>query len=198
MNIIFTSLIVIGIIVAALNGNIEVITQAAVNSAASAVEKIFGIVGIISLWLGIAKIAEKSGLIEGLSRILYPFVKHLFPSIPEGHPAMGSMLMNMSANLLGFGSAATPFGLKAIAEMQQLNDEPDTATEAMCTFLAINTSSVTLVPATIIGLRASAGAKNPTDIISCILFATTCSTATAIIADYVFRTYYRLKKRRGR
>ncbi|MDI3534906.1 MAG: spore maturation protein [Thermosediminibacterales bacterium] len=198
MNIIFTSLIVIGIIVAAINGNIEVITQAAVNSAASAVEKIFGLVGIISLWLGIAKIAEKSGLIEALSRMLYPLVKYLFPSIPEGHPAMGSMLMNMSANLLGFGSAATPFGLKAIAEMQQLNDEPDTATEAMCTFLAINTSSVTLVPATIIGLRASAGAKNPTDIISCILFATTCSTATAITADYIFRTYYRIKKRWGR
>jgi len=193
MNIIFSLLILIGIIVAAANGRIEIITETAINSAISAVERIFGLIGIISLWLGIAKIAEKSGLIETLSRILYPFVKHLFPTIPEGHPAMGSMLMNMSANILGFGSAATPFGLKAIAEMQELNDDPETASEAMCTFLAINTSSITLVPATVIGLRAAAGSKNPTDIVGAILFATTCSTMTAIIADYFFRTYYRVK-----
>lgn len=195
MNFIFSMFIVIGIFVAALNGRIEIITETAIDSAVSAVERIFGLVGIISLWLGIAKIAEKSGLIESLSRMLYPIVKHLFPSIPEGHPAMGSMLMNMSANILGFGSAATPFGLKAIAEMQKLNDDPESASEAMCTFLAINTSSITLVPATIIGLRAAAGASNPTDIIGPILFATTCSTLTAITADYIFRTYNRLKNR---
>jgi spore maturation protein A len=101
----------------------------------------------------------------------------------------------MSANILGFGSAATPFGLKAIAEMQKLNDDPETASEAMCTFLAINTSSITLVPATVIGLRAAAGSKNPTDIIGAILFATTCSTMTAIITDCFFRTYYRVKNK---
>lgn len=194
MNVIFSSLIIIGIIVASLSGNVEIITSAAINSAASAVERIIALVGIISLWLGIARIAEKSGFIDSLSRLIYPVVKHLFPSIPEGHPAMGAMLMNMSANLLGFGSAATPFGLKAITEMQKLNPNPDTASEPMITFLAINTSSITLVPATIIGMRAAAGAKNPTDIITGILFATFCSTATAIVADYVFRVYNRLSK----
>lgn len=194
MNVIFATLMIAGIVVAAANGNVGVITTAAISSAASAVERIIALVGIISLWLGIARIAEQSGFIDAVSRAIYPLVRPLFPSIPRGHPAMGSMLMNMSANLLGFGSAATPFGLKAIAEMQKLNPRPDTASEPMITFLAINTSSITLVPATIIGMRAASGAQNPTDILPGILFATMCSTLTAITGDYLFRTYHRVFK----
>lgn len=195
MNVIFSLLILTGIAYSAFHGNIDAVTQTAINSATGAVERVFAIAGIISLWLGIARIAEKSGLIEFISRVIYPFVKFLFPSIPAGHPAMGAMLMNMSANLLGFGSAATPFGLKAMAEMQKLNRDPETATEAMCTFLAINTSSITLVPTTIIGLRAANGSRNPTEVIGMILFATMCSTATAVIADLFFRTCYRIMHR---
>ena len=192
MNIVFTFLVLSGIIFFAINGNIDSVAQVAMMSASSAVERVITLVGMICLWLGVAKIAEKSGLIEVLSNAIHPFVRFLFPSVPEGHPAMGAMLMNMGANILGFGNAATPFGLKAMAELQKLNDKPDTASEAMCTFLAINTSSVTLIPTTIIGLRAASGSRNPTEVIGLIIFATTCSTLVAVIADFIFRKLYRL------
>ncbi|HHY14326.1 MAG TPA: spore maturation protein [Thermoanaerobacterales bacterium] len=192
MNIVFTFLMLSGIIFFAINGNIDSVAQVAMMSASSAVERVIALVGMICLWLGVAKIAEKSGLIEVLSNAIHPFVRFLFPSVPEGHPAMGAMLMNMGANILGFGNAATPFGLKAMAELQKLNDKPDTASEAMCTFLAINTSSVTLIPTTIIGLRAASGSRNPTEVIGLIIFATTCSTLVAVIADFIFRKLYRL------
>jgi spore maturation protein A len=150
------------------------------------VERIFGLIGILTLWLGIAKIAEKSGLLETVTKLLQPIVRILFPSIPKGHPAMGAILMNISANLFGFGSAATPFGLKAMEHLQKLN-RSNQASQAMCTFLAINTSSVTLIPSTIIALRVNAGSANPMEIIGTILFATTVSTIVAIVADFFFR-----------
>jgi len=189
MNFIFSFFILSGIIVAAANGKIDVITTAAMTSAGSAVERAITLIGIVSLWLGIARVAEESGLINILSRLIAPLFRWLFPSIPKGHPALGCILMNLSANMLGFGNAATPFGLKAMQELQRLNDKPDTATEAMCTFLAINTSSVTLVPATLIVLRASSGSQNPSDIMGAVLFATSCSTLAAIIGDIVIRTF---------
>jgi spore maturation protein A len=192
MNVIFAFLVLAGIIFSALNGNIDSVTQAAMISASSAVERVITLIGMICLWIGVARIAEKSGLIRVLSRAIYPFVRFLFPSVPEGHPAMGAMLMNIGANILGFGNAATPFGLKAMAELQKLNDDPETATEAMCTFLAINTSSVTLIPTTIIGLRAASGSESPTEVIGLIIFATFCSTFTAVVADFFFRGLYRI------
>ena len=187
MNYIFSFLILSGITVAFLSGRLDVVVNAAVTSAESAVERAVSLIAVVSLWLGIARVAEKAGLIDAMSRAIAPFFRWLFPSIPKGHPALGCILMNLSANMLGFGSAATPFGLKAMQELQSLNKKPDTATEAMCTFLAINTSSVTLVPATLVALRTSAGSKNPSEIVGAVLFATTCSTLAAITADYVMR-----------
>jgi spore maturation protein A len=191
MNYVFTFFVLGGIIVAAVNGRIDVVTTAAMTSAGSAVQRAITLIGIVSLWLGIARVAEKSGLIDILSRSIAPLFRWLFPTIPKGHPALGCILMNLSANMLGFGNAATPFGLKAMQELQKLNHDPDTASEAMCTFLAINTSSVTLIPATLIALRASAGSKNPPEIMGAVLFATTCSTLSAIFGDMVIRAFYR-------
>ncbi len=150
--------------------------------------------GILTLWLGIAKIAERSGLLNIITRLLQPLICWLFPSIPRGHPAMGAILMNYSANIFGLGSAATPFGLKAMEELQKLNRSHH-ASEAMCTFLVINTSSITLIPSTIIAIRINAGSVNPTEIIGTMLFATTASTLVAVIGDYICRAYYR---KRGR
>lgn len=194
MNFIFSLFILTGIIVAAANGRIDIITTAAMTSAANAVQRAITLIGIISLWLGIARVAEESGIINILSRLIAPLFRWLFPSIPKGHPALGCILMNLSANMLGFGNAATPFGLKAMQELQRLNDKPDTATEAMCTFLAINTSSVTIVPATLIALRASTGSQNPSEIMGAVLFATTCSTMAAILGDIVIRNLYRRRR----
>ncbi|ADL07641.1 nucleoside recognition domain-containing protein [Thermosediminibacter oceani] len=187
MNGVFSFFILGGIFVAALNGKLDSITPAVMASTESAVQRAISLMGIVSLWLGVARVAEASGLIDRMSRIIAPLFAWLFPSIPKGHPALGCILMNLSANMLGFGNAATPFGLKAMKELQKLNRHPDTATEAMCTFLAINTSGVTLVPATIIALRASAGSKNPSEVVGTILFATICSTLAAIALDYVMR-----------
>ncbi|MCR4431634.1 MAG: spore maturation protein [Tepidanaerobacteraceae bacterium] len=187
MNQIFAFLILSGILVASINGRVDVVVSSAISSAEAAVERAISLIAVVSLWLGIARVAEKAGLIGAMSRAIAPFFRWLFPSIPEGHPALGCILMNLSANMLGFGNAATPFGLKAMQELQSLNEQPDTASEAMCTFLAVNTSSVTLVPATLVALRASAGSRNPSEIVGAVLFATTCSTMAAIAGDYVMR-----------
>lgn len=197
MDAVFLIMMLGGIIVAALSGNISVITSSLVSSANSAVTKVFSFMGVMTFWLGMANIAQKSGLLQTMSRAVRPLFSLLFPSIPKDHPAMGAILMNLSANTLGFGSAATPFGLKAMEELQKLNRHKDTASEGMCTFLAINTSSVTLVPATIISLRAAAGSQNPGDILSTTLFATTCSTMAAIILDYIFRRFTKLRRKSG-
>lgn len=176
-----------GIIIAAFNGRIDIITNAAMNSANIAVQRSITLIGVVSLWLGIARVAEKSGLIDMISRAIEPFFRWLFPSIPKGHPALGCILMNLSANMLGFGNAATPFGLKAMQELQKLNNNSEKASDAMCTFLAINTSSVTIFPATLIALRASAGSKNPSEVMGTIWFATSCSTLMAIMGDMIMR-----------
>ncbi len=194
MNHIFSFFVLGGIIAAAINGKIDVVTTAAMTAAGSAVQRAIALIGIVGLWMGIARVAEKSGLIDKLSHLIAPLFSWLFPSIPKNHPALGCILMNLSANILGFGNAATPFGLKAMQELQKLNNDPDTASEAMCTFLAINTSSVTLIPTTLIALRASVGSKNPSEIVGTVLFATTCSTIMAIISDIIIRNLYWRRK----
>lgn len=190
MNKIFGFLIISSIIVAAFTGNINDVSVEAVSSAGQGVKTVFGLIGILTLWLGVAKIAETSGLLKIITTILYPLVGWLFPSIPKGHPAMGSILMNLSANLFGFGSAATPFGLKAMEELQKLN-RTERASEAMCTFLAINTTSITLVPSTIIAIRINAGSTNPMEIVGTTIFASAVCSAVAITGDYLFRIYNR-------
>lgn len=176
-----------GTVVAAGKGQIEKVTAAATTSAQAGVEAVLGLLGIMVLWLGMARIAEEAGLIRAIARGMAPFLRWLFPSVPRDHPAMGAILMNLSANLLGLGSAATPFGLRAMQELQKLNPNPLQASNAMCTFLAVNTSSVTLIPATIIALRAGAGSRNPAEIVGSALVATICSTCAAVTVDYLFR-----------
>lgn len=181
INIIWFLMIAVGVVFGAINGNITAITDAAISSAELAVEISIGLIGVMALWLGIMKIAEKSGLIQLLSRALKIIMVRLFPDVPPDHPAMGAIIMNMAANMLGLGNAATPLGLKAMNELQTLNPTEDTATDAMVTFLAINTSSVTLIPASVIAIRASAGSANPAEIIGPTIIATAASTIAAII-----------------
>lgn len=188
MNMVFTILIITSILTAAFTGKINTITVDAVTAASQGVKQVFALVGILTFWLGIAKIAERSGLINLFTKMLQPIVGLLFPSIPRGHPAMGAILMNLSANVFGFGSAATPFGLKAMELLQKLN-RSNQASEAMCTFLAINSTSITLIPSTLIAVRINAGSANPMEIIGTTLFANTVSTIVAVYADWLCRAY---------
>ncbi len=158
----------------------QALTDAALNAAKSAVDLCIVLIGMMALWLGMLRIARDAGLVDALARALRPAMRWLFPDVPDGHPAQGAMLMNISANVLGLGNAATPFGLKAMRELQTLNTTQDTATNAMATFLAINTSSVTLVPFTIIGLRVAAGSSNAAGPIAGIIATTAVSTTVAV------------------
>lgn len=194
MNFVFGFMVIISIFVAAFTGKINIITVEAVTSAREGVTRIFGLIGIITFWLGIAKIAERSGLLSIFTKLLQPLIGWLFPSIPKGHPAMGSILMNLSANMFGFGSAATPFGLKAMEELQMLNHS-ERASDAMCTFLAINISNVSLIPSSIIALRINSGSVNPLEIVGTTLIASIFSTLIAIIADGVLRSYSKIRGR---
>lgn len=162
---------------------------AVVDSAASAVTLAIGLIGVMALFLGLMKVAEAGGLLVVVARLLRPLLVRLFPDVPADHPAMGAMVMNLSANALGLGNAATPFGIRAMQALDTLNPAKGTATNSMALFLAINTSSITLLPTGVIALRASAGSADPAAILPTTLFATLCSTAVAILAA---KTYQRL------
>jgi spore maturation protein SpmA len=159
-----------------------VLSKAMVESAAGAVELALGLIGVMTLFLGLMKVAEAGGMLTVLARLIRPLMVRLFPDVPPEHPAMGAMILNMSANALGLGNAATPFGIKAMQDLDRLNSQPGTATDSMVMFLAINTSSVTLLPTGVIALRAAAGSSDPAGILPTTLFATMCSTITAVIA----------------
>ncbi len=169
------------------------VTNSVVESSKSAVNIALGLIGIMTLWLGIMKIAEKSGLILTISKGIKPITDFLFPEIPQGHPALASMIMNISANMLGLGNAATPFGLKAMEELQKLNPEKETASNSMCTFLAINTSGLTLIPATAIAIRTAQGSANPTIIIGTSFIAAFAATFVGVLVAKVFE-YFSTKK----
>jgi len=158
------------------------LTDQLLHSANDAVTLAIGLIGVLTLFMGLMRIVEEGGLLQSLARLIYPLLKWLFPDIPANHPAFGAMMMNLSANMIGLGNAATPFGLKAMQELEKLNPHPGTATNAMVLFLAINTSSVTLLPTKIIALRVSAGSHDPAGIIATTLIATLCSTVVAIVA----------------
>ncbi len=170
----------------------ESLTKAMVESASDSVELALGLVGVMALFLGLMKVAEAGGLLTILARLIRPLMVRLFPDVPADHPAMGSMILNMSANALGLGNAATPFGIRAMQELDKLNSRPGTATDSMVLFLAINTSNVTLLPTGVIALRAAAGSADPAGILPTTLFATICSTITAIFAA---KLYSRLTRR---
>lgn len=182
LNVIWLAMIFIAVLVGLIEGRIDEVVVAATASAKLGFELALSLTGIMALWLGIMNIASESGLMSIVSRMLYPLMRRLFPEVPAEHPAMGAMLMNITANMLGLANAATPFGLQAMHDLQQLNPKEDTATDAMCTFLAINTSSVQLIPVTSIAFLAANGASEPNSIIFSALLATIISTVVAIIA----------------
>lgn len=165
------------------------VTNDVIDKAGTAVTISLGLIGIMALWLGVMKVAEDAGLITKLANLIKPITKKLFPEIPPDHPAIGAMIMNISANMLGLGNAATPFGLKAMEELDKLNPEKGTATNAMVTFLAINTAGLTLIPATAIAVRAAAGSTDPAIIIGPSIFGASCATLTGIIAAKLFEKF---------
>jgi spore maturation protein SpmA len=168
----------------------DALSTAMVESATGSVELALGLVGVMTLFLGLMKVAEAGGLLTIIARLIRPLMVRLFPSVPPEHPAMGAMILNLSANALGLGNAATPFGIRAMQELERLNTRPGTATDAMVLFLAINTSSVTLLPTGVIALRAAAGSADPAGILPTTLFATFCATAAAIVAAFVYRRFF--------
>jgi spore maturation protein SpmA len=165
------------------------LSKAMIDSAAGAVELAIGLVGVMTLFLGLVKVAEAGGMLQILARLIRPIMVRLFPDVPADHPAMGAMILNLSANALGLGNAATPFGIRAMQELDALNPRPGTATDAMALFLAINTSSVTLLPTGVIALRAAAGSLDSAAILPTTLLATIGSTTVAILAAKLYQRW---------
>src|SRR5512138_2462953 len=174
MGAIWTALLAAAVAAAAVNGRMAELTGAAVESAGKAVTLALGLAGVMALWLGLMRVAEEAGLVRAVARAARPLMRRLFPDVPPDHPAMGAMIMNVSANVLGLGNAATPFGVKAIQELDTLNPRPGTATDAQALFCALNTASIQLVPATVLALRAAAGSKAPGEIIGPTIVASEC------------------------
>ena len=165
------------------------VTNSAIDYAGIAVKIALGLIGIMALWLGVMKVAEEAGLVKKIANAVKPVTKFLFPEIPHDHPAMSAMVMNISANMLGLGNAATPFGLKAMEELEKINPNKGTATNAMCTFLAVNTAGLTLIPATAIAVRAALGSTDPAVIIGTSIFGASCATVTGITAAKIFEKF---------
>lgn len=182
LNYIWLSLIIVAVLLGGINGKIEDVTKAAIDAAGNSVGIAIGLIGVMTLWMGIMKIADDSGMVGSLARLIAPIMRRLFPDVPPDHPAMGSMLMNIAANMLGLNNAATPLGLKAMEDLEKLNKNPGVATNAMCTFLTINTAGVQLIPASMVSLMASAGSKDPTAIIGTTFAATAISLVAGLIA----------------
>src|SRR5579862_4831297 len=183
LNYIWLGLILLAVVIGGCTDHLKDVADKSFENAEFAVMKTaLPLVGIMALWLGMMRLAERAGLVALFARGLRPILRWLFPEVPPDHPAMGSMVLNIAAGILGLGNAATPLGLRAMKDLESLNPHPGTATNAMCTFLAINTSSVQLIPATAVGILAAAGSANPTAIIGTALAATTCAAAAAIIA----------------
>lgn len=176
---------VVALVDTAINGNLSIwsdIMNAAFNSSAQAFEISIGLTGILSLWMGLMKIGERGGIIAFFGRLIGPLFTRLFPSVPKNHPALGAIFMNVSANMLGLDNAATPLGLKAMQELQSINTEKDTATDAMLMFLILNSSGLCLIPIGVMMYRAQCGAANPTDVFVPILIATTIATLAGVLA----------------
>ncbi|MGY0691815.1 nucleoside recognition domain-containing protein [Virgibacillus sp. FSP13] len=193
VNIIWASMAIIGILYAMFNGTMEDVNKAVFESADEAVTISIGLISILVFWLGIMKIAEKAGILQFLAKLFRPVVVKLFPEVPKDHPAIGYILSNFTANMFGLGNAATPMGIKAMEQMKQISGT-DTASRSMITFLALNTSSLTIIPTTVIAIRMHYNSTSPTEIVGTTIIATVVSSLSAIMVD---RFYYYRSLRRG-
>ena len=194
INVIWVALLVIGFLYAGVHGTMEEVNQAIFEGGKEAVSVSIGFISVLVFWLGMMKIAEEAGLLDKLAALFKPIAKRLFPEVPEKDPAMGYILSNMVANLLGLGNAATPLGIKAMERLKKLNGDKPSASRSMITLLAINTSSLTIIPTTVIAIRMQYGSSSPTDIVGTTIVATLASTIAAVLID---RYFYYLRKARG-
>lgn len=180
LNWIWLGLLLLGVLIGGFTGRLQMALDGAFSGASKSTELAVGLVGVMTLWLGLMRLAEVSGLVQALAKVLRPILTRLFPDVPENHPSMGSIVLNLAANALGLTNAATPLGLRAMKDLESLNPRPGTATDAMCTFLALNTGSVQLLPISAIAVLTAAGARNPTAIIGTTLLATACSSLVGL------------------
>lgn len=187
MNYIFYFLIVVSIVVGAINGRLQDVVNSIMTGAELSVKVAISLIGIMAFWLGIMEIAQKSGLIKFISKLIKPITKHLFNEIPEDSPAIGDIAMNFTANAFGLANAATPFGIKAMEELQKENEKKDTASNSMCLLLGMNTAGFQLVPTTVLAILIGIGYKNPTEIIAPTLLVTTIAFVSAIILAKIFQ-----------
>lgn len=189
MNYIFYGLIVLSIIIGAINGKLPDVVNSILTGAEKSVQIAFSLIGIMAFWLGIMKIAEKSGLVEFIAKIIKPITRRLFDEIPPEDPAIGNIAMNFSANALGLTNAATPMGIMAMKDLQEHNINKKTASNAMCMFLAMNTAGFQLIPATVIAILVGIGYKNPTEIIAPTLLVTSFTFVSAIVMAKIFKRF---------
>jgi spore maturation protein A len=182
LNYIWAGMLIIGFIIAVFTGKVDIVVQEAIKSSGRAVEICIGLMGIMCLWSGIMEIAQRSGLIRKISSVIRPLLSFLFPGVPVKHPAMNAMVMNITANMLGLGNAATPLGLKAMGELNRLNNSNKRPSNAMCMFMVLNTTAVQLIPTTVIALRAAAGSANPGEIIGTIWVASISAAVAGVTA----------------
>lgn len=187
VNKIWAFFIIIGVIFGIINNKISVINESILNSTTTTIEMILKIFPVIALWLGIMEIAKESGLLNKLSNLFRPILSKLFPELPKNHEALGYISSNVVINMLGLGNAATPFGLKAMKSLHELNGKSKTASKSMITFLILNTSGLTIIPTTVISLRMMYGSTNPTEIVPATILATIISTILALLVDKIFR-----------
>jgi spore maturation protein SpmA len=201
MNLVFFALALVGFIAAGwrqlffahMPGSaapMEVLTKAIFDSASASVELAISLIGVMALFLGLMKIAEEGGLLVMIARLIRPLMSWLFPEVPRDHPATGAIVLNFSANLMGLGNAATPFGVRAMQELEKLNPRPGTATNAMVLFVAVNTAGITLAPTSVIALRAAAGSANPAGILPTTLFASFCATLFTVLAVKAYQRFF--------
>lgn len=194
MNYIFFGLIAVSIVAGVFNGTLNNVVSAMIDGCSVAVKIAFSLIGIMAFWLGIIRIAEKSGLVKFISKLIYPIAKPLFKDIEKDSPALGDITMSITANALGLTNAATPIGLKVMKELQEDNPNKDTATDSMCMFLGMNTAGFQIIPATVIAILAGLGAKNPTDIVLPTLIVTTLAFIVAIVTALILKKVWNKKE----
>jgi spore maturation protein A len=194
MNYIWFGMLVFGFITGIINGRMDEVTNAIIVSAGDAIKLSINLLGIMCLWTGLMKIAELSGLVNNIASLVKPIISFLFPNIPKNSPATGAIIMNLVANILGLGNAATPFGLKAMEEMHKLNPRKHIISDDMSMFLVINTASLQLIPTSLIAIRSEAGSANPVEIISCVWIASASAAIAGVIAARLLSKTWRNRK----